>query len=269
MSSSWSDLTAAQKFAILSDSSGLDHIHPDPKEDSTWIGAYRLGGGSFGQVTTWICVDGATRRPIKNVAIKDTWDADSTEEKGTYSNVYNSLVAKGMDFGADPGAALGKANIDKRFQKEAYLQGIMTEPSSNQEIYSVPLWGYRRRPESVRPGYNQWRLYMPLYEYGDLHQVIVAHRIHQRGIPEPFIWHTFRCLLTGAEQLTEQVRKRQGSDKDDVIIVFDMKPDNILLAPPNQTSTFPIYPRAHIADLGGGCKFAPHNHLYGSSTGFA
>lgn len=252
-----SKLTEAQKFAILSDKSGLDHVHPDPKEDSTWIGAYRLGGGSFGEVTTWICVDRATHRPIKSVAIKDSFDKGSTEEKGAYSNVYNSLVAKGLDFGVDPSAALGKANIDKRFSKEAYLQGIMTEPSSNQEIYSVPLLGYRRRLDSVRPGYNHWRLYMPLYEYGDLFELIAAHRVRGRGIPEPFIWHTLRCLLTGAEQLTEQVRKRQGSEEEDVIVVFDMKPDNILLAPPDQTSTFPIYPRAHIADLGGGCKFFP------------
>lgn len=264
-----SKLTEAQKVTILSDNSGLKYIHPDPKEDSTWIGGYRLGGGSFGEVTTWICVDKATRRPIKNVAIKDAFDTDSTEEKGAYSNVYNSLVSKGLDFGADPNAALGNANIDRRFFKEAYLQGIMTEPDSNQEIYSVPLWGYRRRPESVRPGYNQWRLYMPLYEYGDLYNLIVAHKIEQRGIPEPFIWHTLRCLLSGAEQLTEQVRKRQGSHQEDVIVVMDMKPDNILLAPPNQTSTFPIYPRTHIADLGGGCKFVLHNHLYRSFVGFA
>lgn len=264
-----SRLTEAQKFAILSDNSGLNYIHPDPKEDSTWIGGYRLGGGSFGVVTTWICVDRATRRPIKNVAIKDAFDTDSTKEKGPYSNVHNSLVAKGMDFGADPTAAPGKANIDRRFLKEAYLQGIMTEPSSNQEIYSVPLWGYRRKPDSVLPGYNQWKLYMPLYDYGDLLSLIKAHRARRTGIPEPFIWHTFRCLLTGSQQLTEQVRKRQGSEEEDVIVVFDLKPDNILLAPPNQTSTFPIYPRAHIADLGGACKFVPHNHLYRSSMALA
>jgi serine/threonine protein kinase len=98
---------------------------------------------------------------------------------------------------------------------------------------------------------------MRLYDYGDLFDVISAHHLKQRGIPEPFIWHTLRCLLIGSEQLSELPKKREGATESDVIVVFDMKPENILLAPPNQMSTFPTSPRPQIADLGGACTLTP------------
>jgi len=266
-------LTDSQKATILADDSGLKHVHPEPKNASGWIGGYSLGSGGFGQVCLWICLDNKTHKPIKQVAIKDTFEIEhiSTEERYPYTNVYYDLVTKGMDFGVDPfsGAAPGYADPDRRFLKEAYIQGIMTEPNSTEEIYSVPLWGYSRKPTSLLPGRNQWRLYMPLYEYGDLFDLIHAHYIKKRGIPEPFIWHTLRCLLIAVEQLTVQARKRIGSTDSDFIAVMDMKPENIFLAPPDQTSTFPIYPRPYLADLGGACKFLSQCDVYGSSIDFA
>jgi serine/threonine protein kinase len=248
-------LTSVQKAKLLSDHSGLQHV-PRPADASVWIGGYGLGSGSYGEVSLWICLDEKTRKPIRECAIKDVFDTRPTEEKGIYKDIYHSLVAKDMDFGADPWTKyLGQARVDKRFYKEAYLQGIMTEHDSKQEIYSVPLWGYRRKKESLRPDFNHWRLYMSLYDYGDLYNVIYVHLVKQRGIPEPFIWHTIRCLLIGSEQLSDLPKKLEGATDSDVIVVFDMKPENILLAPPNQMSTFPTYPRPHIADLGGACTF--------------
>jgi serine/threonine protein kinase len=103
------------------------------------------------------------------------------------------------------------------------------------------------------PGYNHWRLYQPLYDYGDLQKLITAHYYNQKVIPEPFIWHTFMCLMRAAVQLEEQAQLRPGEKTPSgVIVVFDMKPANIFLAQPDRTSTFHIYPRPHIADLGGG-----------------
>ncbi|CAD0095518.1 unnamed protein product [Aureobasidium vineae] len=93
---------------------------------------------------------------------------------------------------------------------------------------------------------------MSLYDYGDLNGLIKAHFIKQKAIPEPFIWHTLICLMKAAVQLEEQARSRPNNTDTDVIVVFDMKPGNILLAAPERTSMFPIYPRPHIADVGGG-----------------
>ncbi|KAG9518840.1 kinase-like protein, partial [Aureobasidium melanogenum] len=249
-------LSSAQKAAILADSDGLQYIDvlPAPPLGTTWIGGYRLGGGSYGEVTLWIMIDNATNKPLKQCAIKHSFDRHSTEEKGFYRNVYKQLVRKGLDFDVDPERALGHARSDKRFCKEAYLQGMMTEPNSKEEIFSVPLWGFSKKEPSLRASeYNHWRLYMPLYDYGTLFDLIYTHRKARKAIPEPFIWHTLHCLFSGAVQLGEQAQKREGSTKSDIIVVFDMKPENILLAAPSRTSAFPIYPRPHIADLGGGC----------------
>lgn len=258
-------LSNAQKAQILADSDGLQYVNvlPAPPLGTTWIGGYRLGGGSYGEVTLWIMIDNVTNKPLKQVAIKDTFDKHSTEEKGFYKNVYQQLVRKGLDFDVDPECKLGHARSDRRFFKEAYLQGIMTEPDSSEEILSVPLWGFSRKNSSLRgTEYNHWRLYMPLYDYGTLDNLMYAHKRMGRGIPEPFIWHTLHCLFGGAVQLQKQAQKREGSTPSEIIVVFDMKPENILLAPPSRNSAFPIYPRPHIADLGGGCKFNPSLNHY-------
>jgi serine/threonine protein kinase len=161
-----------------------------------------------------------------------------------------------LDFGVDPWSNfLGQADVESRFYKEAYLQGIMTVPDPTDHVYTVPLWGFLRKGQSLRPDYNHWRLYMPLYDYGDMFDLIRDHSVQKKAIPEPFIWHTLHCLMLAAMQLYELPRQLDGATDSDVIVVFDMKPDNILLAPPNQNSAFPIYPVPHIADLGGGCKF--------------
>jgi serine/threonine protein kinase len=257
-------LTSVQKAQILSDLSGIQYVTDRPNTEVSWIGGYGLGGGTYGEVTLWVCIDRKTRKPIKQCAIKDNFDSKSTKEEGLYRNrnIYQTLVAKGLDFGVDPWSnLLGQADADSRFYKEAYLQGIMTVPNPSHQVYSVPLWGYARKGQSLRPDYNHWRLYMPLYAYGDMFDLIHDHNLQKKAIPEPFIWHTLHCLLIGAVQLCELPRQLNGSSSSDVIVVFDMKPDNILLAPPDQNGTFPIYPVPHIADLGGACKFIPRYHL--------
>ncbi|KAK6005776.1 hypothetical protein QM012_007418 [Aureobasidium pullulans] len=249
-------LSSVQQAEILADDGGLQYIEalPAPPLGTTWIGGYRLGGGSYGEVSVWILIDNATNKPLRQCAIKDSFDRHSTTETGFYKDVYQQLVRKGLDFDVDPDNELGHAHSDRRFCKEAYLQGLMTEPSSKEEIFSVPLWGYSRKYPSLRgEDWNHWRLYMPLYDYGTLRNLMSAHRKRGKAIPEPFIWHTLHCLFSGAVQLQEQAQKRNESTPSDIIVVFDMKPDNILLAPPSRTSAFPIYPRPHVADLGGGC----------------
>lgn len=172
-------LSSAQRAAILANPEGLQYIKglPTPPLGTTWIGGYALGSGAYGEVTLWILLDNITQKPLKTCAIKDSFVQHSTKEEGLYQNVYQQLVRKGFDFDVDPETELGHARSDQRFCKEAYLQGIMTEPDSKEEIFSVALYGYNRQIPSLRGSeYKHWRLYMPLYEYSTLSNLMNAHR---------------------------------------------------------------------------------------------
>lgn len=251
-------LSDRQKAEVRRDGSNLERLNklPNPLPNTRWVGGYAVGSGSYGLATLWVLVDNSTLRAVTHVVIKDAFEGvwEPTAEKDIYTNIYLQLRNKGLDFGADPTNPIGRAAPDRRFLKEAYLQGLMTVPDVNEEMYCAQLYGYARklleRPYSER--HNHWRLYMPLYDYGDLQKLIDAHVYKTVAIPEPFIWHTLICLMKAAVQLEEQARLRPHRSDSDVIVVFDMKPGNILLAQPDRASTFPIYPRPHVADLGGG-----------------
>jgi hypothetical protein len=249
-----------QKALVRTDGSNLERLTrlPDLYPNTQWIGGFAIGQGTFGLATLWVLVDKITSRAVAHAVIKDAFERVwiSTAEKDIYTGIYLQLKNKGLDFGADLTHPVNQAAPELRFLKEAYLQGLMTVPNVTEEIYAVPLHGYARKllnPPHV-PGYNHWRLYQPLYDYGDLQKLIAAHYYKAQAIPEPFLWHTLMCLMRAAVQLEEQAQLRPGEKTpSDVIVVFDMKPGNIFLAKPDRTSTFPIYPRPHIADLGGGC----------------
>ncbi|KAI4725849.1 hypothetical protein E4T49_06429 [Aureobasidium sp. EXF-10728] len=248
-----------QIYTVSQDRSNLQtkNTPPNPPPNTIWIGGYKLGVGGYGVATLWILVDRTTLRAIDRVVIKDAFErssAGSTLETGIYKGIYRQLEEKGLDFGADPTNKIGHADARLRFLREAYLQGLMTEPDADDEIYASQLWGYARKllNNPYSPNHDHWRLYMSLYDYGDLGGLIRAHTIERKAIPEPFIWHTLICLMKAAAQLETQARLRPNNTNSDVIVVCDMKPGNILLAAPDQTSMFPIYPRPHIADLGGG-----------------
>lgn len=247
-----------QKAEVRRDGSNLERLNklPNPPPNTRWVGGYAVGSGTYGLATLWVLVDNSSLRAVTHVVIKDAFEGvwEPTAEKGLYTDIYLQLRYKGLDFGADPTNPIGQAAPERRFLKEAYLQGLMTVPGVNEEIYCSQLYGYARKL-SERPyskHHNHWRLYMPLYDYGDLQKLISAHVYKAVAIPEPFIWHTLICLMEGAIQLEEHARLRPNRTDSDVIVVFDLKPGNILLAQPDRTSTFPIYPRPHIADLGGG-----------------
>jgi serine/threonine protein kinase len=247
-----------QLAKVRSDDSNLEKLmkRPELYPNTRWVGGYKLGGGSFGIATLWALVDTVTRRSIAHIVIKDAFEGTriSTAEEGIYTGIYRQLVKKGLGFGADPTNEAGQAAPELRFLKEAYLQSLMTTHDVAEEMYAVPLYGYARKllPTPHSRVRNHWRLYLPLYDYDDLQCVIAAHIVKKQAIPEPFIWHALMCLMKAAVQLEEQARLRPHGTDSDVIVVFDMKPANILLAPPNRESTFPIYPRPHVADLRGG-----------------
>jgi hypothetical protein len=230
---------------VRSDDSNLENLMRQPElyPNTRWVDGYKLGGGSFGIATLWVLIDTVTLKAIAHAVIKDGFENTyiSTAVEGIYTGIYRQLVNKGLDFGADPTHEASQAVLRLRFLKEAYLQGLMTVRDVGEEIYAVPLYGYARKllPTPHSCVHNRWRLYLPLYDYGNLQCVIAAHTVKQQAIPEPFIWHTFMCLMKAAVQLKEQARLRPHGINSDVIVVFDMKPANILLAPPNRESTCP------------------------------
>ncbi|CAD0108470.1 unnamed protein product [Aureobasidium uvarum] len=232
-------LNPSQIYAVSQDRSNLQtkNTPPYPPPNTTWVGGYKFGVGGFGVATLWILVGRTTLRAIDRVVIKDAFEksSDSTVETGLYKGIYRQLKKKGLDFGVDPTHNIGHAASHLRFLKEAYLQVSMTVPDTSEEIYAAQLWGYSRKllDSPYSPDHNHWRLYMPLYDYGDLNGLIKAHYIEKKAIPEPFIWHTLICLMKAAVQSEDQARSRPNNTDTDVIVVFDMKPGNILLAAPD------------------------------------
>ncbi|THW56383.1 hypothetical protein D6D18_02236 [Aureobasidium pullulans] len=254
---------------LKGDQSGLDKIRkpPLPRPNTKWVGGYKVGQGGFGLASAWILVDTNTSKPIDQVVIKDTFEPvwTSTEDKGMYRSIYRQLVKKGLDFGASLGHAPGKAPAKDRFFKEAYMHGVMTTTDPDEEFYTVPLWGYARRKTNMFE-YNLWRLYMPLFDCRDLRSLVGVHKTANRRIPEPFLWYTLDCLMKAAILMEKNPRELSNSGNEDVIVVFDMKLENIFLASPDQSKSFPIYPRPYIADLGGACLTAPDDPLNTSNS---
>lgn len=174
-------MSSSQIDAIHRDSSNLERIQkpPNAPPNTQWIGGYKVGVGGNGVATMWVLIDKFTHRAVHHVVIKDSFEraSESTKETGLYKGIYRQLKDKGMDFGADPTHNIGHAAPEHRFLKEAYLQGLMTVPDSSEEIYCNPLWGYARRllDNPYSSAHNHWRLYMPLYDYGDLDNLIKSH----------------------------------------------------------------------------------------------
>ncbi|THV78112.1 hypothetical protein D6D27_09240 [Aureobasidium pullulans] len=254
---------------LKGDQSGLDKIRkpPLPRPNTKWVGGYKVGQGGFGLASAWILVDTNTSKPIDQVVIKDTFEPvwNSTEDKGMYKYIYRQLFQKGLDFGASLSHAPGKAPAKDRFFKEAYMHGVMTTTDPVEEFYTVPLWGYARKKTNMFE-YNLWRLYMPLFDCRDLRSLVGVHKDANRRIPEPFLWYTLDCLMKAAILMEKNPRELLEAGNDDVIVVFDMKLENIFLASPDQNKSFPIYPRPYIADLGGACLTAPDDPLNTSNS---
>ncbi|THW69764.1 hypothetical protein D6D19_08182 [Aureobasidium pullulans] len=226
-----------------------------------WIspGQYIADGGQ-GSVHYWVKVD-ATHRVIDRIVIKDTWDSEPTSEPVEWDGMYEELVRKGMDLGVSKSGGYGNAHVDDRFYKEAYIQGLLT-PADGESSYNMPLRGYKRgdKPDPrQRPDTTHWRLYMDHLHSGDMHTFIQKSvKLDDFGTyepmptPEPFIWYTLQCLTSALIQMEEAARTRPKARKagDETIVMLDMKPSNIFLAPPGGPR-YPVYPRPIIGDFGG------------------
>jgi hypothetical protein len=111
-------------------------------QDHTWLGGVFIGLGGNGAIHYWLKVD-QNQRILDCMVIKDLLSYDKTLEPPAYKGIYEGLVAKGMDFGVNPDRP-GKATIDERYSREAYLQGLMTDIGHPSSANTVPLRGYKK-----------------------------------------------------------------------------------------------------------------------------
>ncbi|CAD0087806.1 unnamed protein product [Aureobasidium vineae] len=178
------------------------------------------------------------------MVIKDDWVSGDNKKPEAYRGLYEHLVKKEMDFGINPDRP-GKAKVEERFNREAYLQAMMTDPDS--------------RVSATTKLYTHWRFYMDLFHAGDLHGILASHAVSEddtknpipEPIPEPFNWLVFTCIAEALVQSERVVLTRPNARQEqvEVITFVDMKPPNML---PDVTrrDNYPVYPKPLMSDFG-------------------
>lgn len=218
--------------------------------DGDWRANAHEGEGGQGSVNSWVKVD-CNQRIVDRIAIKDSWSTEDTEEPERYRGIYEELVRKGMSMSD----AIFEGSSRIPFYKEAYVQGLLTPESPATETGTVRMRGYRRGnandPRRV-PGSIHWRIYMDHCYAGDLWNVIKCHIMEDMPIPESFIWYVMESLAYALVQMETCARARPHAreQKDETIVLLDIKPPNILLDMAGQGGRYPVYPRLRISDFG-------------------
>lgn len=240
-------------------SGGLDSSNEDsrpPGEDKSglsdgdWRANAHEGSGGQGSVHSWVKVD-CHQKFIDRIAIKDSWSTEEIEEPERYRGIYEELVRKGMSMSD----AIFEGSSRIPFYKEAYIQGLLTPESRATETGTVRMRGYRRGnandPRGV-PGSIHWRIYMDHCYAGDLWNIIEYYLREGMPIPESFIWYVMESLAYALVQMETCARARPHAreQKDETIVLLDMKPPNILLDMAGQNGRYPVYPRLRVSDFG-------------------
>jgi serine/threonine protein kinase len=183
--------------------------------------------------------------------IKDSSSRKSTDEPEVYKGIYEELVRKAMNMSD----AIFGSSSRPPFYKEAYIQGLLTPESRATQSDTVRLRGYRRGnavDPHGSPGSVHWRLFMDHCYAGDLSDFIDHYEEMGKPIPEPFIWWTMECLASALVQIEICARARSHArkQKDETIVMVDMKPKNIFLDGAGYSKRYPIYPRPKIGEFG-------------------
>ena len=90
------------------------------------------------------------------------------------------------------------------------------------------------------------RYYLEYCPGGDLHQLVNRYKAHNALLPEPFIWHVYKQLLSALAFLHRGFDPRCPDRERKGICHRDLKPSNIFLRP-NPAS---VYPDIVLADFG-------------------
>lgn len=225
--------------------------------DGTWKGGQYLGQGGDGTLHYWVEID-ENQKIVDRMVIKDLWSREDTQEPPAYQGIYEDLVRKGLDFGVAASGKAGEAQPDERFFREAYLQGLFTDPSGSSPVYTVPLRGYKKGHLTDDNKGTHWRVYMDLFHAGDLWNLVYHHTsVDDQGytvdvpLPEAFIWWVFTCIANALVQMDNCIKTRKNArpEGDEVLVMIDMKPQNILLDA-IRGNKYPIYPKPLMSDFG-------------------
>ncbi|KAH0269648.1 hypothetical protein KCU91_g8576, partial [Aureobasidium melanogenum] len=225
--------------------------------DGTWMGGQYLGQGGDGTLHYWVKID-EDQKIVDRMVIKDIQSREDTQEPPAYRGIYEDLVRKGLDFGVAASGKAGEAQPDERFFREAYLQGLFTDPSGSSPVYTVPLRGYKKGHLPDDEKGTHWRVYMDLFHAGDLWNLVHHHTsVDDRGytvdvpLPEAFIWWFFTCIANALVQMDNCIKTRNNArpEGDEVLVMIDMKPQNILLDA-IRGNEYPIYPKPLMSDFG-------------------
>lgn len=90
------------------------------------------------------------------------------------------------------------------------------------------------------------RYYFEYCSGGDLHQLVNRYRRHRAYLPEPFIWHVYRQILSALEFLHRGFDPRCPDPDRRGITHRDVKPSNIFLRP----NPAAAYPDVVLGDFG-------------------
>ena len=90
------------------------------------------------------------------------------------------------------------------------------------------------------------RYYLEYCPGGDLHQLVNQYKRHRAFLPEPFIWHVYKQLLSALDFLHRGFDPRCPDRERKGVCHRDLKPSNVFLRP---NPDF-IYPDVVLADFG-------------------
>lgn len=202
----------------------LDSTPGNEQMNSSWQPVRGLGKGGFGIVGLWQQID---RRGHVNdeVAIKETERRPDSRSRGFLTR--------------DPSLA-----------REAAIMQQLNDAEERRDWKPKNI--LRLRSFKYFPSAEKWRFFLEFARHGDLHKLLYNYRGWNTYLPEEFLWHVFHSLAKAAVIMEEgpftDLESQQPTGWS--VVHFDIKPENIYMAPPTRDAGFPDYPTIKVADFG-------------------
>lgn len=194
----------------------------------SWEPKRALGEGGFGKVALWQKRD-EDSHVLEEIAIKETRftpGSDLTPEADPTMS-WEALLMKQLN------------DVEHR-----------SNPSSPNR-YILRLRSFKYFPSHI-PRSHRWRFYLEFAPWGDLYKLIWTYRAWRTYLPEEFLWHVLFNLAASLQFMRlGRFHDPDGKIKEsNEIVHFDIKPENIFLAEPGESSKFVNYPILKLADFG-------------------
>ncbi|KAG9569653.1 hypothetical protein KCU71_g2200, partial [Aureobasidium melanogenum] len=213
----YGDLPAQEKNRISRNHAKKQYRNPAHTSSGfgKWLPAGHLGQGGEGVAAAWVCVN-ALGRIVDRVVIKQVMPGQA--EFNSPQNWVNGNVG----------------GIPREYHNADLLRGELEAIGDE----AIRYMAYPRGYGQVSKRCFTYRLYSEYCAYGDLRTLINLQEDH---VPEPFIWHFLKSMLTSLEAM----------DNIDRIgmIHKDLQAGNVLMGDPNPHH-YAFFPTPKIADFG-------------------